>query len=55
MALGRGGEAGDGPLIAVPMLSRIANFDDFDALAHDPAVRLRMIPPGGRCRAMRPW
>ncbi len=28
------------------MLPRIANFDDFDALAHDPAVRLRMIPPG---------
>ena len=46
VALGRGGEVGEGPLIAVPMLSRIANFDDFDALAHDPAVRLRMIPPG---------
>ena len=46
VALGRGGESGEGPLIAVPMLSRIANFDDFDALAHDPAVRLRMIPPG---------
>ncbi|KQM76181.1 cobalamin biosynthesis protein CobQ [Sphingomonas sp. Leaf22] len=46
VALGRGAERGEGPLIAVPMLSRIANFDDFDALAHDPAVRLRMIPPG---------
>lgn len=46
VALGRGSEGGEGPLIAVPMLSRIANFDDFDALAHDPAVRLRMIPPG---------
>ena len=32
--------------IAVPMLSRIANFDDFDALRHEPAVRLAMVPPG---------
>jgi adenosylcobyric acid synthase len=38
--------AGKGLLIAVPMLSRIANFDDFDALAHEPGVRLAMIPPG---------
>jgi adenosylcobyric acid synthase len=38
---------GDGRItIAVPMLSRIANFDDFDALAHEPAVRLMMVPPG---------
>jgi adenosylcobyric acid synthase len=37
----------DGALvIAVPMLSRIANFDDFDAFAHEPGVRLQMIPPG---------
>jgi adenosylcobyric acid synthase len=28
------------------MLSRIANFDDLDALAHEPAVRLVMVPPG---------
>lgn len=46
VALGRGVMEGEGPLIAVPMLSRIANFDDFDALAHDPGVRLRMVPPG---------
>ncbi|USU11387.1 cobyric acid synthase [Sphingomonadaceae bacterium OTU29THOMA1] len=46
VALGRDTGAGEGPLIAVPMLSRIANFDDFDALAHEPAVRLAMIPPG---------
>lgn len=46
VALGRGVDGGNGPLIVVPMLSRIANFDDFDPLAHDPAVRLRMIPPG---------
>ena len=39
--------SGDGPLrIAVPRLSRIANFDDFDPLAAEPAVRLDFIPPG---------
>lgn len=32
--------------IAVPMLSRIANFDDFDPLLHEPNVRLVMVPPG---------
>jgi adenosylcobyric acid synthase len=32
--------------IAVPMLSRIANFDDFDPLCHEPGVRLVMVPPG---------
>lgn len=32
--------------IAVLMLSRIANFDDFDALAQEPGVRLVMVPPG---------
>ena len=37
---------GAGPLIAVPMLSRIANFDDLDALASEPGVRLAMVPPG---------
>jgi adenosylcobyric acid synthase len=46
VALGRGGGGGAGPLIAVPMLSRIANFDDFDALADEPGVRLTMVPPG---------
>lgn len=45
VALDRLTAEGDGPLIAVPMLSRIANFDDFDALAQEPGVRLRMIPP----------
>jgi adenosylcobyric acid synthase len=33
-------------VIAVPMLARIANFDDFDALAAEPSVRLVMVPPG---------
>ncbi|WP_242186702.1 cobyric acid synthase [Sphingomonas sp. CARO-RG-8B-R24-01] len=46
VALGRDPGDGDGPLIAVPMLSRIANFDDFDALAHEPGVRLQLVPPG---------
>ena len=32
--------------IAVPMLSRIANFDDFDPLRHEPEIDLLMIPPG---------
>ena len=32
--------------IAVPMLSRIANFDDFDPLVQEPSVRLVMVPPG---------
>ena len=32
--------------IAVPQLSRIANFDDFDPLAAEPDVRLTMVKPG---------
>jgi adenosylcobyric acid synthase len=32
--------------IVVPRLSRIANFDDFDALAQEPAVDFSFIPPG---------
>ncbi len=35
-----------GVRIAVPMLSRIANFDDFDPLAQEPGVALTMVPPG---------
>ncbi|WP_271300086.1 cobyric acid synthase [Sphingomonas sp. CV7422] len=45
VALGRGA-AGGGVTVAVPMLSRIANFDDCDALAHEAGIDLRMIPPG---------
>ncbi|HVE23284.1 MAG TPA: cobyric acid synthase [Acidocella sp.] len=33
-------------LIVVPRLARIANFDDFDPLQHEPAVEFRFIPPG---------
>lgn len=32
--------------IAVPMFSRIANFDDFDPLRAEPEVDLRFVPPG---------
>ena len=32
--------------IAVPVLSRIANFDDFDPLAAEADVRLSMVAPG---------
>ena len=46
VALDRAG-AGEGVIeVAVPMLSRIANFDDFDPLAAEPGVRLTMVPPG---------
>jgi adenosylcobyric acid synthase len=47
VVLDRGTESRDGAVtIAVPMLSRIANFDDFDPLRHEPGVRLVMVPPG---------
>lgn len=32
--------------IIAPMLSRIANFDDFDALRAEPAVEFAFVPPG---------
>ncbi len=32
--------------IAVPILSRIANFDDFDPLKQEPGIELVMVPPG---------
>jgi len=32
--------------IAVPMLSRIANFDDFDPLIHEPSIDLSFVAPG---------
>ncbi len=37
---------GGGAVVAVPMLSRISNFDDFDPLKLEPSVDLRMVPPG---------
>ena len=42
-----GGQSGGGAIhVAVPRLSRIANFDDFDPLAAEADVRFSMIPPG---------
>jgi len=38
--------AGKPVKIAVPLLSRIANFDDFDPLRDEPNVDLSFIPPG---------
>lgn len=40
-------DRGDGDIhIAVPMLSRIANFDDVDPLGLEPDVTVTMVPPG---------
>ncbi len=46
VVLDRATSAAGAVTIAVPMLSRIANFDDFDPLASEPGVRLVMVPPG---------
>jgi len=40
------GSAGGRLKIAVPVLSRIANFDDFDPMKQEPGVELVMVPPG---------
>jgi adenosylcobyric acid synthase len=39
-------QAGSGVKIAIPLLPRIANFDDFDPLAAEDEVDLRFIPAG---------
>ena len=39
-------DAGRRVRIAVPMLSRIANFDDFDPLRREPGVDFGFVPPG---------
>ena len=41
--------------VAVPMLSRIANFDDFDPLVSDPQIELRFVPPGKTIPADADW
>jgi adenosylcobyric acid synthase len=47
VALERAAGHGDGPVhIAVPRLSRIANFDDLDPLKLEPDVRLTLVPRG---------
>ena len=45
-ASGEGGEGQRRVRIAVPLLPRIANFDDFDPLRAEPAVELVMVRPG---------
>ncbi len=42
----RGTKGSGAFLIAVPHLSRIANFDDLDPLAQEPGVTVRMVAPG---------
>ena len=37
---------GGGVRVAVPVLSRIANFDDLDPLRLEPTVRVTFVPPG---------
>ena len=44
--LERAGSASGGCVIAVPMLSRIANFDDLDPLGLEPGVTLHFVRPG---------
>jgi adenosylcobyric acid synthase len=46
VALQRDNPAGTGIVVAIPMLSRIANFDDFDPLRLAGSVDLRFVPPG---------
>ena len=45
-ALGIASGGGGALKIAVPMLARIANFDDLDPLKLEPGVTLVMVPPG---------
>ncbi len=47
VVLDRFAGAGDRKVrIVVPMLSRIANFDEFDALRAEPEVEFAFVPPG---------
>ncbi len=47
LALDGQGYGGDRPIrVAVPRLSRIANFDDLDPLRAEPDVAVDMVPPG---------
>jgi adenosylcobyric acid synthase len=44
--LARPARGGGQLVIAVPVIQRIANFDDLDPLGQEPEVDLRLIPPG---------
>ncbi len=44
--LGRSPTRRDGVVIAVPLLPRIANFDDLDPLAQEAGVQLELVRPG---------
>jgi adenosylcobyric acid synthase len=46
LGLASGRVAGSGVMVAVPVLPRIANFDDLDPLRAEPAVAVRMVHPG---------
>jgi adenosylcobyric acid synthase len=46
VALQQNNRGGSGVVIAIPMLSRIANFDDFDSLRLADTVDLRFVPLG---------
>ncbi len=52
VALERLSQQGSGPFrICVPLLDRIANFDDLDPLAQEPGVSLHFVRPGARIPA----
>ncbi len=40
------GRGGGRLKIAVPIIARIANFDDLDPLTQEPEVEVRLVPPG---------
>jgi adenosylcobyric acid synthase len=44
--LDRRGEGAGRLKVVVPIIARIANFDDLDPLGQEPEVDLRLIPPG---------
>ncbi|NVN85983.1 MAG: cobyric acid synthase [Rhodopseudomonas sp.] len=44
--LDRARDSSSSRIIAVPMLARIANFDDLDPLGMEPGVKLVFVPPG---------
>lgn len=51
VVLERAAQGQEGALtIDIPMLSRIANFDEFDPLAREGCVDLRFVPPGEALR-----